>query len=150
MATKQLLFVETTEPSNRSTIEKLHAEAVLLHSNDTVRLSQSADGIPVLDVYGHVLADKLRGRSDTRLKTDVRDMDSDDALDVIRQLDGKTYKHNSVQSYGLIAQDVQGIIPEIVAKDSEGYLNISYLELIPFLIEAIKALERRVAYLSNK
>lgn len=150
MATKQLMFVETTSSSNQSTIEKLHAEAVLLHSSDSVRLSSSSEGVPVLDVYGHVLADKVRGRSDARLKSDIRDINSDEAMDVVRQLYGKTYTHNSVQSYGLIAQEVQKIIPEIVASDSEGYLHVSYLEIIPFLIEAIKGLERKVAYLSTK
>lgn len=150
MITKQLLFVESSEPSNQSTIEKLHAEAVMLHSNETVRLSITEEGTNVLDVYGHVLADKIRGRSDARLKSDIRDMDSEVSLDVVRRLCGKTYMHNSIQSYGLIAQDVEMIIPEVVSKDTLGYLNVSYLELIPFLIEAIKGLERKVASLSNK
>ena len=148
MATKQLMFVETTEPSNQATVEKLHAEAVLLHSNETIRLSSSTTGVPVLDVYGHVLADKVRGRSDSRLKSDIKDLQ--DGLSVIKNLVGKTYVQGETQSFGLIAQDVQKVVPEVVSEDDRGYLNVSYIELIPFLIEAIKTLDNKIAYLSSK
>ena len=148
MATKQLMFVETTEPSNQATVEKLHAEAVLLHSNETIRLSSSTTGVPVLDVYGHVLADKVRGRSDSRLKSDIKDLQ--DGLSVIKNLVGKTYVQGETQSFGLIAQDVQKVVPEVVSEDDRGYLNVYYIELIPFLIEAIKTLDNKIAYLSSK
>lgn len=146
--TKQLLFVETNEPNTIATVEKLHAEAVLLHSKDAVRLSSTTDGLPVLDVYGHVLADKVRGRSDARLKTDIRDIQ--EGLDTIKRLCGKTFQMNGTQSYGVIAQEVQQVIPEIVSKDDQGYLTVHYLELIPFLIEAVKSLDERIAYLLSK
>lgn len=146
--TKQLMFVETAEPTNQATVEKLHAEAVLIHSNESVRLSTSSTGVPVLDVYGHVLADKVRGRSDRRLKTDIQDLH--DSLAVIKQLVGKTYTQGNVQSFGLIAQDVRKVVPEVVSEDDRGFLNVSYIELIPFLIEAIKSLDSKIASLSSK
>lgn len=148
MATKQLMFVETTEPSNQATVEKLHAEAVVLHSNESIRLSTSTAGVPVLDVYGHVLADKVRGRSDSRLKSDIKDLEN--SLSLIKQLVGKTYTQGNVQSFGLIAQDVRKVVPEVVSEDDRGFLNVSYIELIPFLIEAVKSLDNKIAYLSSK
>lgn len=141
MNTKQLLFVETDQPSSTSTVEKLHAEAVLLHSNETVRLSRTSDQLPVLDVRGHVLADKLRGRSDARLKTDLKELH--DALGVIVRLTGKSYVQNGRESHGLVAQEVAQVLPSVVDTDEDGYYNVSYLEIIPFLIEAIKELDRR-------
>lgn len=42
------------------------------------------------------------------------------------------------QEIGLIAQDVQKIIPEVVGKDSDGYLTINYPKLVPVLINGIK------------
>ena len=42
------------------------------------------------------------------------------------------------QEIGLIAQDVQKIIPEVVGKDSDGYLTINYQKLVPVLINGIK------------
>lgn len=141
MLTKQLMFVETDKPSNTSTVEKLHAESVLLHSNDLVRLSQTASNFPVLDVYGHVVADKIRGRSDARLKTDIKELH--DALDVISRLSGKSYRMKGKESYGLLAQDVALVIPNVVETGDDGYYDISYFEIIPFLVEAIKELDQR-------
>jgi len=141
-----MLFVETEQPTNTSTVEKLHAEAVLLHSNETVRLSHTSDNLPVLDVRGHVLADKLRGRSDARLKTDITTLQ--DALRVISQLSGKSYLQNGKASSGLIAQEVAQVLPNVVDKDEDGYYNVSYLEIIPFMIEAIKELDERTRNLA--
>jgi hypothetical protein len=39
---------------------------------------------------------------------------------------------------GLSAQELQKILPNLVTKDKDGKLSVSYLELIPYLIEAIK------------
>jgi hypothetical protein len=146
---QQLMFVETDQRSTTSTVEKLHAEAVLLHSNETVRLSRTTDNnFPVLDVYGHVCADKIRGRSDARLKTDIKELH--DALDVISRLSGKSYRMRGgkTESYGLLAQDVARVIPSVVEIGDDGYYDISYLEIIPFLIEAIKELDHRTRNLT--
>jgi len=40
--------------------------------------------------------------------------------------------------YGVIAQEVQGILPEAVRKNAGGYLGVDYEHLIPVLIEAVK------------
>jgi hypothetical protein len=145
---KQLMFVETEQRSTTSTVEKLHAEAVLIHSNETVRLSRTDNNFPVLDVYGHVCADKIRGRSDARLKTDIKELH--DALDVISRLSGKSYRMRGgeTESYGLLAQDVARVIPNVVETGDDGYYDISYLEIIPFLIEAIKELDQRTRNLT--
>ena len=57
----------------------------------------------------------------------------------------------------MIAQDVQAVLPEAVSNDSDGMLNVSYTELIPLAIEAIKelkaknsALEARLLALEQK
>jgi hypothetical protein len=44
---------------------------------------------------------------------------------------------------GLIAQDVQQIVPELVSAIDEKYLGVNYMELIPMLIEAIRELDDR-------
>ncbi len=133
------MFVETDQPSSTSTW-KIHAEACCSF-DETIRLSRTNDNVAVLDVYGHVCADKVRGRSDARLKTDIKELH--DALDVISRLSGKSYLMKGKKSYGLVAQDVARVVPNIVEEGEDGYYNISYLELIPFLIEAIKELDHR-------
>lgn len=50
---------------------------------------------------------------------------------------------NRKQDIGLIAQEVQEVLPEAVAKRQDGTLAVRYEKLIPLLIEAIKELDRR-------
>jgi hypothetical protein len=44
--------------------------------------------------------------------------------------------------FGLIAQEVEKVFPEIIREDGEGYKTIYYDELIPVLVEAIKELKK--------
>ena len=51
----------------------------------------------------------------------------------------------------MIAQEVQKIIAEMVSiNKSTGYKQISYIKLIPFLLESIKELNKRIEILENK
>ncbi len=87
--------------------------------------------------------------SDERFKKNITPIDL--ALEKITRLNGKSYIMNeeiisdsiNQKKYGLIAQEVRAVIPELVKEieDSVNYLTINYDGLIPFLIEAIKELE---------
>ncbi|MDD3079698.1 MAG: tail fiber domain-containing protein [Paludibacter sp.] len=44
------------------------------------------------------------------------------------------------KQFGLVAQEVQEVYPELVYEDPEGYLAINYTGLIPIMIETIKDL----------
>ncbi len=43
---------------------------------------------------------------------------------------------------GLIAQEIEKLMPELVNTDSEGIMSVNYSGLIPYLIEAIKELKK--------
>jgi hypothetical protein len=45
---------------------------------------------------------------------------------------------------GLIAQEVQKVYPELIDKNSDGYLGVRYTELIPVLVQAIKELNAKI------
>jgi len=45
---------------------------------------------------------------------------------------------------GLIAQDVERIIPEVVDTDGDGYKSIQYGKISALLIEAIKAQQKEI------
>ena len=53
------------------------------------------------------------------------------------------------KQFGLIAQEVQAIYPELVYEDQEGYLAINYTGMIPLLIESIKELKLEIEELKN-
>lgn len=42
---------------------------------------------------------------------------------------------------GLVAQDVEKALPELVSKDKDGYKAISYTKLTAVLVEAVKELK---------
>ena len=50
----------------------------------------------------------------------------------------KRYKELSRTNVGVIAQDVESVLPEAVSTDEKGYKSVRYHYLIPLLIEAVK------------
>jgi hypothetical protein len=144
---KQILFVENDDNDDkRGTFERYHAEGSILRTDKDIRvLVSDEDNVPTrIEVDGHLLADKLRARSDKKLKQQIKPIAN--AMETINNLNGVEYyyRNDMTKSYGLIAQDVQSVIPTVVSKDSDGYLNINYLEIIAFLIENIKELNKKV------
>lgn len=53
------------------------------------------------------------------------------------------------EQYGLIAQDLQKLYPELVYEDASGYLSINYVGLIPLLIKSIQELNAKVESLKS-
>ena len=79
--------------------------------------------------------------SDTRLKTNITPIMT--ALTKLEHISGYTFeftKHIGKRRSGVLAQEIQEILPEAVYTDSDGYLSVSYDALIPLLIQAIKEL----------
>jgi len=86
--------------------------------------------------------------SDEKFKTNVIVIDS--ATDIINQLNGVkfTWIENNKNSYGLIAQELEKVIPELV--DGNEIKTINYNGIIAFLINAVKELSVRIDRLENK
>ena len=51
--------------------------------------------------------------------------------------------------YGLLAQEVKELYPELVHEDSAGVMSINYIEIIPLLIQAVQDLSEQVSMLSS-
>lgn len=52
--------------------------------------------------------------------------------------------------YGLLAQDVQKLFPDLVKENGDGYLSVNYIELIPLLIQAVQELSGEVEELKKQ
>ena len=76
--------------------------------------------------------------SDERTKKDITPIT--DAVSKVQQLGGYnfTFKHNDEKSSGVIAQEVQKVMPELVQEGGEGHLTVQYGNMVGLLIEAIK------------
>jgi len=94
-----------------------------------------------------------RGRrscSDLRLKKDIKPLKS--ALSTVDKLQGKSYrwKDNNEPDIGLIAQELEKVIPELVKTDDKGYKSIVYQKLTAVLIEAVKEQQQEINHLSDR
>jgi hypothetical protein len=97
--------------------------------------------------------------SDQTLKTNIVRIDS--ALAKVNSLDGVTFNWNEdakekyqkdvdVRDVGIIAQQVQVVLPEVIKTREDGTLAVDYSKMVPLLIEAIKELTSKVEDLQNQ
>ena len=102
-------------------------------------------------VDGNVyVSGNIIGLSDIRHKTNISNID--DALIKVDNLKGVSYnlKKNERRQLGLIAQDVEKIIPEVVYLANNEDKAIAYDNLIAVIIEAIKEISVRLKKLEEK
>ena len=84
--------------------------------------------------------------SDERLKTDIRTIDN--ALNLVGDMRGVYFNRDGVAGTGVIAQELQDILPEVV-HDKQEYLSVAYGNMVGVLIEAIKELKKEVETLKE-
>ena len=100
-------------------------------------------------------ADRLP-KSDKNLKTNIIPIEN--AIDKVLQLKGVEFDFISsddtgylgVHQIGIIAQDVSKVIPEVVSKNNDGTLGLSYQHLVPLLIEAMKEQQEQINDLKRR
>ena len=124
-------------------------------------LSYNTTGSGTLTVTGEIRATtNVTGyySSDRRLKNNI--VTIADPLTKISQIDGVNFdwtdEYIAVRGgldnffvrqhdVGVVAQQVQTVVPEAVAERPDGYLGVQYEKLIPLLIESVKALKEELA-----
>lgn len=102
-----------------------------------------------VNVTGQVCAANIACPSDERLKTEVSAVNG--ALSTIGQLRGTYFQWSDRakserglpegEQLGLLAQEVQDVVPQAVVSMPDGYLAVDYARLVPLLIEAVKELK---------
>ena len=98
---------------------------------------------------GTVSAVSFLSTSDITKKKNIRTIEN--PLDIVKKLDGVRFDwiHNDCPSLGLIAQNVESILPELVETLSDGTKAVSYGNMIGVLIEAIKEQQIRINKLED-
>ena len=104
----------------------------------------------LLDVNGNVRAVAFPTASDRRLKTDI--VTISDAVNLVKRLRGVYYTNiaDRQRAMGLIAQETEGVIPEVVYTSGDDLKSISYGNIVGVLVEAVKTLSERVETLEKK
>ena len=87
--------------------------------------------------------------SDKRLKENITPISS--ALDKIDKINGVEFDWNTNlqtaltgHDVGVIAQELEHVLPEVVVTRENGYKAVKYEKIIPLLIEAIKELKQKI------
>ena len=95
--------------------------------------------------------------SDISLKDNIRPIES--AIFKVKQIRGVTFDWNEKSSelqqqkghdVGLIAQEVEKVLPEVVQIREDGIRAISYEKVVPLLVEAIKEQQTTIESLESR
>jgi hypothetical protein len=97
-----------------------------------------------------VNAGTVNTTSDERAKEDITPITG--ALNKVQQLGGYSFtlKATDEKSSGVIAQEVQKVMPELVQEGAEGLLSVQYGNMVGLLIEAIKEQQAQIDELKQK
>jgi uncharacterized protein (UPF0261 family) len=87
----------------------------------------------------------ITANSDISLKKNLAKIEN--ALEKVEQINGYTYEFkedDSKRHAGVIAQEIQEVLPEIVNKGNDGILGVEYGNISALLIEAIKEQQAQI------
>ena len=110
----------------------------------------SSTGLYYNPSTGTLTSTDFNSLSDETLKENVVTITN--GLDVVNQLNPVSFnwKENGKQGYGVIAQEIEQILPALVATNDDGIKSVSYTQIIAFLIDAVQQLSAEVEILKNK
>jgi hypothetical protein len=89
----------------------------------------------------------ITASSDAKLKENVSVIEN--AIDKVKQIRGVTYTRNDLgddikRHAGVIAQEVEKVLPEVVDENDKGFKTVAYGNMIGLLIEAIKEQQKQI------
>jgi len=136
-----------------------------LTSSDDAQLDSLGVGTAASGTAGEIRATNnitAYYSSDKRLKDNIEPIP--DALQKLNSINGVSFDwdENYIKSHGgeddyflqkhdigVIAQEIQSVLPEVVREREDGYLAVKYEGIVPLLIQAIKELKKEVEELKK-
>jgi hypothetical protein len=127
--------------------------------NESLGIGVAANGTTGrLDCSNDVVAFST---SDERLKENIKPLDN--ALDKVLKISGvsfdwkelteeekKTIHGNEGHDIGVIAQEIEEVLPEVVTERDNGYKAVKYEKIVPLLIESIKEQQKQIENLKKE
>ena len=126
-------------------------QRMIITSGGNISINYGADAGYKLYVAGTIYATgNITANSDLTLKKNLKLIDN--PIDKLIQLNGYAYQWKSDDShqYGVIAQEVEKILPYAVSTGNDGIKGVSYNQLTPLLIEGFKSHESEITQLKKK
>ena len=132
--------------------------AILVDANSLVGIGGATQATYALTVNGNmkvtglINSSNITETSDARYKTNVSTIGN--ALATVQQLRGVIYdwkrkdfpemNFKQGKDLGLIAQEVEKVLPELVNTDEKGFKSVQYSHLVSVLVEAIKEQQKQI------
>jgi hypothetical protein len=111
-----------------------------------VNLGATQQPRATIDVSGIVYANNFVTTSDRRLKSTITEM-----LPISSIL--KSYRYTNLETgepdIGVMADEIEAILPECVYTRPDGYKSVSYIKLVPVCLSMIQALTERLSVLER-
>ena len=124
--------------------------AILIGNGSAYNLTTTPIFKGNVQVQATLTATTIVESSDLRLKENIKTIEN--ALEKLSSLRGVEYnlKSNGQRKLGLIAQEVEKIIPEVVMENEDSMKSVAYGNIVGLLIECIKELRSEINELKNK
>lgn len=142
--------------NNSGTCTQTSGDLVQINGETTQSALRVVSGDVHVDSGNLTVSGSVSSSSDASLKTNIQPITN--ALDIVNQLNGvrfdwvDTYTPTTPaavpQNVGLLAQNVQTVVPEVVSEHN-GHLMVAYSQLVSVLIEAVKELSVQVDELQS-
>ena len=135
------------------------SEWAAMYYNDSIKVQTTNTGADItgdLNISGDVIASgDVTAYSDERLKRNIETIQN--PIDIVNCLRGVSFEKDGRSSIGVIAQETEDFLPEVVHTDNEGMKSVAYGNITGLLIEAIKdqqktieELQKQISDLQNK
>ena len=157
-ATGAVTFGSTLNVTGTSTLTNIGATGVIafrhVFTNGGLNVGATGAGVGEIRATGDITA---YYSSDAKFKDNVVEIPN--ALEKIKSIRGVTFDWNEeyIKSHGgedgyfvrkrdvgVIAQEIQKVLPELVVERSEGYLAVKYDRIVALLIQAVKELSDKL------
>ncbi|WP_250254249.1 tail fiber domain-containing protein [Chryseobacterium sp. Marseille-Q3244] len=134
----------------------LNGKNLVFSGIGSVGIGTAPSATAKLDVAGTVKASAIDYNSDERLKQNITEITS--SPEIINRLrpvsyfwneTGKKKGGNAQLQYGLVAQEVEKVLPNIVSTDNDGYKSVNYNELIPILLQTVQEQGKKIEELQK-
>jgi hypothetical protein len=127
-----------------------------LHDNNSIGMTVNGSNCVIVSdgavtINGNIHSTgTMTSSSDARFKNDIQQLTN--SLDKIANLRGVSFERQGVlgRCIGVIAQEVETILPEVVSTDNSGTKSVAYGNIVALLIEGIKELKQQNIVLTNR
>ena len=146
-------MVTTTSPTSSLSYINVDDAFTVADTSGNVVTTGSLNVSDVINSAGDVVAYYT---SDERLKSNIKTINK--PIYKLKQLRGVEYEWNGLQNTyasgskdsGIIAQDVQKVLPQLVKERDNGYLGVRHDRLVGLLVEAIKEQQEQIDELKTE